>query len=127
MTRVFMVLVAALIALPTFAAQKKPTVTPTPSAERGKPTKEQREMALGGPDTAARGKPTKDQRQVTGKVISRSRHTFTVIANDKQITFSGAKLKALPNVGDIIEITYTQTPGGPMEATTIHTTKSNTF
>ena len=149
MKKVLMVLVAALIALPIFAEQKKPemtptasaqkrhpdttrtalrdgnAMTPTPSAERGKPSKEQREVALGGPDTAARGKPSKEQRQVTGKVVSQSGNTFTIMANGKQLTFSAARLKALPKVGDIIDITYTQTPGGPMEATTVKGSKSN--
>ena len=132
-----------LIALPIFAQQKKQTVTPTPSArkppsevtqgapipsaERGKPSKEQREVAPGGPDTSTRGKPSKEQRQMTGKVISQSGNNFTVMANGKEFTFSAASLKALPKVGNIIDITYTQTPGGPMEATTIKTTKSNTL
>jgi hypothetical protein len=51
--------------------------------------------------------------------------TFTVMAKGKEVTFSAAKLKVLPKVGAIIEITYTETPGGPMEATTISSSKSN--
>jgi hypothetical protein len=131
MKRVFMVLAAALIAFPIFAEQKKAAATPTPSAqkptpsaERGKPSKEQRETALGGPDTAARGKPTKDQRQVTGKVISQSGKSFTVSANGKEITFSGAKLKDLPpKVGDTVVVTYN--PASPQEAVTVKSSKSN--
>lgn len=67
--------------------------------------------------------------KMTGKVIrdNQSGKTFTVMAEGKEVTFSAAKLKALPKVGEIIDITYTATPGGPMEATTINTTKSNTF
>ena len=105
MKKVFMVLIAALIALPIVAEQKKAPVTPTPSAQRGKPSKEQRQM--------------------TGKVTSQSGNTFTVMANGKEFTFSGAKLKALPKVGDVIDITYTHTAGGPMEATTVKGSKSN--
>lgn len=63
--------------------------------------------------------------QMTGKVISRSANTFTVMSNGKKVTFSGAKLKALPKVGDIIDIGYTQTPSGPLEATTVKGSKSN--
>jgi hypothetical protein len=49
------------------------------------------------------------------------------MSKGQSITFSAAKLKALPRVGDIIDITYTQTPGGPMEATTINNSKSNNY
>lgn len=53
--------------------------------------------------------------------------TFTVMAKGKPVIFSATKLKVLPKVGEIIDITYSETPGGPMEATTINTTKSNTY
>jgi len=63
---------------------------------------------------------------VTGKVtkVSEKNNTFTV-----EVTFSAKKMNApLQKVGKIIDVTYTQpTPGGPLEATTINTTKSNTF
>ncbi len=142
MRKVFMVLAGALIALPIFAQQKKPTVTPTPSANRStnlnssksnravQPTVtptlgNAREVALGGPDTAARGKPTKDQRQMTGRVLSQQGRTFTVLSNGKEFTFF-AKAGEIPKVGDTIDITYTQTPDGPLTVTTIKSTKSNT-
>lgn len=51
--------------------------------------------------------------------------TFTVMSKGKSVKFSAAKLKALPKVGEIIDITYTQNPGGPMEATTVKGGKSN--
>jgi len=96
MKKLLLVLAVALAALPVFAGEPTPvarqqqpgnrvlsqqgravqsTVTQTPSVERGKPTKDQREAPLSGPDTAGRqpqgvtptpsverGKPTKDQR-----------------------------------------------------------------
>lgn len=67
--------------------------------------------------------------QMTGKVtqVNPTANTFTVMSNGQAVTFSAAKLPALPKVGEIIDITHTQTSGGPMEATTIKTTKSNTF
>lgn len=67
--------------------------------------------------------------KMTGKVIrdNQSGKTFTVMAKGKEVTFNAAKLKVHPKVGEIIVITYTKTPGGTMEATTINTTKSNTF
>ena len=63
--------------------------------------------------------------KLTGRVLSQQGRTFTVMANGKTITLSGAKLKDLPKVGDIVDVTYTQTPGGPMEATTVKSSKSN--
>lgn len=44
--------------------------------------------------------------------------TFTVLTpNGAQVTFSAKEMKTLPAVGDVIDITYTQTPGGPPVAT----------
>ena len=65
---------------------------------------------------------------MTGKVVeaNNNANTFTVMAKGKEVTFTAAKLKALHKVGGIIDITYTETPGGPMDATTFNTTKSNT-
>jgi hypothetical protein len=55
--------------------------------------------------------------------VNKENKTFT-----GEVTFSAAKLAALPKVVDVIDVTYTENPtGGPMEATTINTTKSNTF
>jgi hypothetical protein len=61
------------------------------------------------------------------KVISISveSNTFIVLANGKEVTFSGAKLKALPKVGETVDISYTQTSGGPLEVVKIKSTKSN--
>ncbi len=67
------------------------------------------------------------QQLMTGKVtqVNPTANTFTVMANGQMVTFNGANLNALPKVGEIIDITYTQTPGGPMSATTINNSKSN--
>ena len=64
---------------------------------------------------------------MTGKVleINAKAQTFTVTAKGKEVTFT-TKL-SLPEVGKIIDITYTENPSGPMEATTINTSKSNTY
>lgn len=67
--------------------------------------------------------------KITGKVtqVNEKTKSFTVMANGKEVTFTAAKLPALPKIGEIIDITYTQTPGGPMAATTINTSKGNTY
>ena len=115
-----------------------PAATPAPgsqgatinSAEASDPPES------GGPG----GKPADQLRMITGKVISQSGNSFKVISSGKgkmpaygreggtqEFTFSAAKLKVLPKIGEVIDITYTQTPGGPLEATTVNTSKSNTF
>ena len=137
MRRIFMLLAAALVALPIFAEQKKPTVTPTSAANRSINLNSSKSNRVAQPTVtptpesdATRGKPTKDQRQMTGKVIrvlsQQGRATFVVQSKGKEFTFSAANLKALPKVGDVIDITYTQTPSGPLEATTVKSSKSNT-
>jgi hypothetical protein len=59
---------------------------------------------------------------MTGKVmgVDKMGKTFTVMAKGKEVTFNAAKLKVLHKVGGIIEITYTETPGGPMIAATVN-------
>lgn len=98
-------------------------VTPTPSGEKTTTINTSKSNNLrqqrSGAVSHAEGNMT------TGKVISQSGTTFTVIANGKEVTFSGAKLKDVPKVGEIVDITYTQTPGGPLEVVKIKSTKSN--
>jgi len=67
-------------------------------------------------------------KQMTGKVteVNNQAKTFTVMSKGKAVVFSAAKLEALPKVDEIIDVTYTENPGGgPMEATTINNSKSN--
>jgi hypothetical protein len=103
MKHVFVMVAVALIALPTFAEQKKPQQTPAQAEISGK-----------------YGKGV-----IMCRVISRAGSTFTAISDGKELTFSGAKLKELPKVGETVEITFTQAPGGPLEATTVKSSKSN--
>ena len=66
---------------------------------------------------------------MTGKVTETNEKakTFTVMAKKKYFSFTVAKLKFLPRVAEIIDITYTQTPGGPMEATNLSSSRSNIY
>ena len=58
------------------------------------------------------------------KVDDRTR-TFTVERDGKEYTFSGARLRYLPAVGQILDVSYTQTgSGGALEATNL-TSRSN--
>lgn len=107
MRHLLVMLAVALIALPTFAEQKKPQETPAPEA--GKSGQQQQST----------------RRKMTGRVLSQQGRTFTVASDGKEVTFSGAKLKELPKVGETVEITFAQTPGGPLEATTVKSSKSN--
>ena len=67
---------------------------------------------------------------MTGKVtaVNNKAKTFTVLTKGKAVDVSGAKLKTLPNVGEIVDITYTETLGGGLVgATTVNNSKSNHF
>ena len=66
---------------------------------------------------------------MTGKVaqVNGDTKTFTVTAKGKQVTFNAAKLKSLPKVGEIIDITYTGGGGGPLEAINLNSSKSNIY
>lgn len=72
------------------------------------------------------------QQLMTGKVIqvNPTANTFTVMAKGQSVTFiaqAPGELTLL-KVGQILDITYTETPGGgSMRATTINTSKSNTY
>lgn len=122
MRTIFMVVLTALITLPVSADEKKPT--PAPAAKKQgdlKPTPAP-------PAKAARVLTQQgrvDNPPITGKVISLSGNTFTVMSKGKKVTFSGSQLRALPKVGETIDISYSQTPGGPLEATTVKSSKSN--
>ena len=73
---------------------------------------------------AMKGDYTRSTFKMTGKVtqVDVKAKTFTVISKGKAVAvlFDPSKLKVLPKVGEIIDITYTETPGRPMEATTIN-------
>ena len=70
----------------------------------------------------------KGHKLMTGKVtqVNPTAKTFTVMAKGQAVTFTAANL-TLPKVGEILDITYTETPGGTKKATTINSTKSQTF
>jgi hypothetical protein len=78
--------------------------------------------------TSARGKPTKEQ--MTGKVmdVNNQTKTFTVTVKGKAVVFSGANLAKLPRVGDVVDITYTETPGGgPLTSVDLKTSRSTNY
>ena len=68
-------------------------------------------------------------KSITGKVshVDPKAKTFTLTAKGKAYQFVCPKGGAQPKVGDIVDVTYTGTPGGsePAQATTIKGSKSN--
>jgi hypothetical protein len=69
-------------------------------------------------------------KQMTGKVtaVNNQAKTFTVMSQGKTVVVSGAKLSKLPTVGQVVDITYTETPGGgPLESSNLNSSRSNTF
>lgn len=73
--------------------------------------------------SSARDAPTG---QASGKVmgVNPENNTFTIVDDGKKLTFSGAKLRALPKLNETVEVSYTGTPDGPPEATTVISSKS---
>ena len=65
--------------------------------------------------------------KMTGKVtrVNEKANTFTVMAKDKPFTFGSKSLRVRPMVGEIVDVTYTGNPGGPMEATNLNSSRSN--
>ena len=65
---------------------------------------------------------------MTGRVtqVDGSAKTFTVTAKGKQHTFVVNNFKALPRIGDVVDVSYTGTTGGTLRATTVKGSKSNT-
>ena len=61
---------------------------------------------------------------MTGKVVKAGGNSFTIEARGKQHTFVANNF-TMPKVGAMIDVTYTGTPGGPMQATTVKSSKSN--
>ena len=66
---------------------------------------------------------------MTGKVtqVDGGGKTFTIMAKGKQHTFVANNFKTLPKVGEIVDVTYTGSPGGPMQATNLNSSKSNVY
>ncbi|OGI44942.1 MAG: hypothetical protein A2150_00825 [Candidatus Muproteobacteria bacterium RBG_16_64_11] len=62
---------------------------------------------------------------MTGKVTQVGGNSFTIVAKGRQRTFVANNFKTLPKVGEIVDVTYTGTPGGPMHATSVKSSKSN--
>jgi hypothetical protein len=64
---------------------------------------------------------------MTGRVtqVDANAKTFTLVAKGKQHTFVVNNFKALPKVGDVVDVAYTGTTGGAMQATTVKSSKSN--
>ena len=98
----------------------KPKSQPT-SAQR-KPPIPQEATTVKSSKSNASERLARSQKVITGKVtkVNAKGKTFAV-----EVVFSAAKLRELPTAGEIFEITYTQTPGGPMEASNLNLSKSN--
>jgi hypothetical protein len=78
--------------------------------------------------TTIRGSRSNGSDRVAGKVteVNNQAKTFTVMTKGKAVVFSAAKLSKLPTVGESVDITYTQTtPGGPLEAINLNSSRSN--
>ena len=117
-------LLTLVLALATLAVFSGLGVAQQKGVEKSRPTGVEMKPSAAGEKTVDKASP----KLMTGKVLEiQAGKTFTVMSNGKVVTFNAAKLKALPKVGEIIDITYTQTPGGPMEAINLNSSKSNIY
>jgi hypothetical protein len=84
---------------------------------------------------AAEKKPTVGEKHIdkpspklmTGKItqVNEQEKTFTIVAKGKEYKFTFQKIEFPYKVGEIIDVTYTENPGGPMEATNLNSSRSN--
>jgi hypothetical protein len=68
--------------------------------------------------------------KITGKVtqVDATKKTFTIVAKGQPHTFSAARLKALPKVGEVVDVEYTDTgTGGPLESINLNSSRSNIY
>ena len=68
-------------------------------------------------------------RLMTGKAtqVDASARSFTIVVKGKEQRFAAANGVALPKVGDVVDVTFTGAPGGPMEAINLNSSKSNAY
>lgn len=105
-------LVLALIVLTAF-----PGLSVAQKAQEKKPAPAEKRMDISSP------------KLMTGKVIqvNKQEHTFTLVAKGTEYKFTHQKIEAVPKVGEVVDVTYTENPGGPMKAATIKKTVSNSL
>lgn len=102
----------ALVALAAYS-------DPTGAQQKGKDKSPPARLGTKQPAAAA-------SKLVTGKVtrVDDKAKTFTVRAKDDSLTFDTKELKALPKVGEILDITYTENRKGPQDGPQHLTAKS---
>ena len=93
-------------------------------------------LAAAQPKAQERGQPAGAEKKsvdkaspklMTGKVtqVNEKAKTFTVMAKGKEVVFNAARVKSLPKVGEVIDVTYTEGGGGLLEASNLNLSKSN--
>jgi hypothetical protein len=65
---------------------------------------------------------------ITGKVtqVNELEKTFVIVSKGKTYRFTFQKIKP-PRVGQIVDVSYVQNPGGGVEATNLNSSKSNVY
>jgi hypothetical protein len=137
MRKIFMVMLVALITSPILAGEKQPSPSPTPKPVGSINLNSSRSNRVVQPTVTPaasqqqndKAMKIRDLRSAEVQKVNEKDGTFTVMADGKEVSFSAREMKALPAVGDVIDITYTQTtPGGPLVASPnccIKSSKSN--
>ncbi len=108
----------AILTLSVLTASARPATAQPKAEEKGRPAGVERKSV----DKAS-------PMLMTGKVtqVDEKAKTFTVMSKGKEVTFSAAELKFLPTVGQIVDITYTQTGGGSLKSINLNSSRSNIY
>ena len=114
----------ALVALVAFAdlgvAQQK-------GKEKSQPTGVETKQPATGEKTVDKASP----KLMTGKVtqVNEKERTFTLVAKGKEYRFTYLKIEWPLKVGEVVDVTYTGTPGGPKpaEASNLNSSRSNIY
>lgn len=84
--------------------------------------------ANGNSDNVATSTTTPMRMTARVTAVNNTAKTFAVIASNKNFVFSAAKLKTLPAAGDIVDITYTENPGGgALESISLNSSRSKGY
>lgn len=119
-------LLTVTLALVSLAAFSDFAVAQQKDTQKSPPTSIETKQPL----AAAKNSAHATEKLMTGKVteVNNQAKTFTVMAKGKAVVFSAAKLSKLPTVGEIVDITYTETPGGgPLESINLNSSRSNIY
>ena len=68
------------------------------------------------------------RRDAHHRLRGRNQKIFTIVAKGQPHIFSAARLVALPKVGEVLDVEYTDAgTGGPLESINLNSSRSNVY